>query len=172
MIRILNSSKIFLTIFLAFITINTIDAQESNTLNKKAIQTIGDIPVPEGYHRFSIKENSFADEKHIASYENIDGIVKPGNNSHGVIMTFGHKSDGVVLEQLLDKNFSYIGMMASKKKREMLFKDLNEKGFKKEQLLKVNSPIGIKIGAKTPEEISISIAAELIEHWSEKRRGR
>jgi len=61
MIRILNSSKIFLTISFIFISINPIDAQESNTFNKTEIQTIGEIPVLEGYQRVSVKENSFAD---------------------------------------------------------------------------------------------------------------
>ena len=63
---------------------------------------------------------------------------------------------------LLSKNFYYIGMMASKPKSEQIFSNLRKKGVSDELLKKVHSPIGLKIKSITPEEIAISIAAEII----------
>ena len=77
-------------------------------------------------------------------------------------MTRGHQADLEVLEQLLKKELRYIGMMGSKAKIKTVYGRLEEKGFGKEDFAKVHAPIGIKIASETPEEIAVSIAAELI----------
>jgi xanthine dehydrogenase accessory factor len=79
-----------------------------------------------------------------------------------VILTRGHQYDRVVLEQALKTSAGYIGMISSRKKREAIYNALMEAGVKKEALEQVHSPIGLAIGAETPEEIAVSIAAELI----------
>jgi xanthine dehydrogenase accessory factor len=79
-----------------------------------------------------------------------------------VILTRGHQYDRVVLEQALKTKAGYIGMISSRKKREAIFTALMETGVKKEALEQVHSPIGLAIGAETPEELAISIVAELI----------
>ena len=61
MIRILNSSKIFLLISLILIIFNIVGAQDNNTLIKTKIKTIGDIHIPNGYLRVSVEENSFSE---------------------------------------------------------------------------------------------------------------
>lgn len=56
----------------------------------------------------------------------------------------------------------YIGMISSRKKREAIYSALSEKGITNEELQRVHSPIGLAIDAETPEEIAVSIVAELI----------
>jgi xanthine dehydrogenase accessory factor len=84
-----------------------------------------------------------------------------------VILTRGHQYDRTVLEQALKTGAGYIGMISSKKKRDSIYAALMETGVKKEALDQVHSPIGLAIGAETPEEIAVSIVAELI---SEKEK--
>ena len=79
-----------------------------------------------------------------------------------VIVTRGHAHDRNVLAQSLRTKAAYIGMIGSKKKRDAIYRSLREEGFSEDQLAQVHSPIGLAIGAKTPEEIAVSIAAELI----------
>ena len=79
-----------------------------------------------------------------------------------VIVTRGHQYDRAVLEQALKTSAGYIGMISSRRKREAIYEALMAQGVKKEQLEKVHSPIGIDIGGETPEEIAVSIVAELI----------
>ncbi len=81
-----------------------------------------------------------------------------------VIMTRGHAFDRDVLRQALRTTASYIGMISSRRKRDAIFAALREEGFTEEDLKRVYAPIGLPIGAETPEEIAVSIAAELIRH--------
>lgn len=91
-------------------------------------------------------------------------------DSYLVIVTRGHLHDQTVLEQALQTNAGYIGMIGSKKKRDNLFKSLQEKGVNSANLQRVYSPIGIDIYAETPEEIAVSIAAELIKARAEREK--
>ncbi|MHA1201854.1 MAG: XdhC family protein [Candidatus Heimdallarchaeaceae archaeon] len=110
----------------------------------------------------TMNNNTFAHNKQILSYDNIAENILEGDNIYVTVMTFGHVSDENVLERIISKKCRYIGMMASIKKAETIFTNLENKGFSKELLDIVHSPIGIKIKSNTPEEIAISIAAEII----------
>lgn len=79
-----------------------------------------------------------------------------------VIMTRGHQSDYIVLSQALRTQACYIGMMGSRRKIESTFDRLREDGFKDADLKRVFTPIGLPIQAETPEEIAVSVAAEMI----------
>lgn len=79
-----------------------------------------------------------------------------------VVVTHGHSYDSACLEYALCHSNSYIGMIGSKAKVASTMEKMRQKGFSQEQLEKVHSPIGLKIGAVTPEEIAISIMAEII----------
>ncbi len=83
-------------------------------------------------------------------------------DSYIVIFTRGHRYDRAVLEQALRTPAGYIGMISSRRKREAIYAALEAAGFERERLARVHSPIGIEIGAETPEEIAVSIVAELI----------
>ena len=85
-----------------------------------------------------------------------------GPDDYIVIVTRGHMHDEIVLRRALKTDAGYIGMIGSKKKRETIYSHLLRDGFTQADIDRVYSPIGISIGAETPEEIAISIAAELI----------
>lgn len=83
-------------------------------------------------------------------------------DSYLVIVTRGHRYDLTVLAQALQTGAGYIGMIGSSRKREAIYRALRETGVSEEQLARVYSPIGLPIEAETPEEIAVSIVAELI----------
>ncbi|MBI4799993.1 MAG: XdhC family protein [Desulfarculus sp.] len=85
-----------------------------------------------------------------------------GPQSYMVIVTRGHLHDKEVLAQALGLPAAYVGMIGSRRKRQLIYQALEEEGFGPERLAAVHSPIGLDIGAETPEEIAISIVAELI----------
>ena len=79
-----------------------------------------------------------------------------------VIVTRGHSHDHVVLEQALRTTAGYIGMIGSRRKRDAIYAALSEQGVSSEQIKRVHCPIGLPISAETPEEIAVSIVAELV----------
>jgi xanthine dehydrogenase accessory factor len=86
-------------------------------------------------------------------------------SSYIVIVTRGHGDDKDVLDLVLNSETSpaYIGMIGSIRKRDTIYKHLMENGIQRELLAGVYSPIGLDIGAHTPEEIAVSIMAEIIQ---------
>ncbi|MDR3641161.1 MAG: XdhC family protein [Humidesulfovibrio sp.] len=80
-----------------------------------------------------------------------------------VIVTRGHVHDAEVLAQALRTKADYIGMIGSRRKRDAVYDRLRGQGFTETDLARVRCPIGLDIGAETPEEIAVSIAAELIQ---------
>jgi xanthine dehydrogenase accessory factor len=111
---------------------------------------------------FTMDQNVFAHKKIIINYDSVGDIIKEGNNSYVVIVSPQHIGDEAALKSVINKNVKYIGMMGSKKKIKTVFDNLINAGIKKELLAKVHSPIGLEIGAQSPDEIAISIAAEII----------
>ncbi|UOO38104.1 XdhC family protein [Oscillospiraceae bacterium CM] len=85
-----------------------------------------------------------------------------GLNSYIIIVTRGHQHDKLVLREALKTQAGYIGMIGSSKKREAVYRHLLDDGYTQEDLDRVSSPIGLDIGAETPAEIAVSIAAEMI----------
>jgi xanthine dehydrogenase accessory factor len=103
-----------------------------------------------------------ADSIVVERFENVFEQLSIGENSYIVIVTKGHKWDEVVLENSLKTDAKYIGMIGSKRKTLTIFKRLYDKGFTERSLNEVFSPIGISIGALTPQEIALSIVCELV----------
>lgn len=95
-------------------------------------------------------------------FEKVFPRLQIGSSGYIVIATRAHQSDELVLEHALKTPAKYVGMLASRKKRQTIFSHLLAKGIPQESLDKVHSPIGLKIQAETPEEIAISIVAEII----------
>jgi xanthine dehydrogenase accessory factor len=83
--------------------------------------------------------------------------------SYLVIVTRGHSHDNTVLEQCLRTDAGYIGMIGSRRKKRLVYDRMLQVGFTEADLARVHSPIGLAIGAETPEEIAVSIVAELIQ---------
>jgi xanthine dehydrogenase accessory factor len=82
--------------------------------------------------------------------------------SYLVILTHRHANDFEILEYCIEKPFYYLGMIGSRKKVATAFQQLRAKGIGEESIKRVHAPIGISIGAETPEEIAVAIAAQLI----------
>lgn len=101
-----------------------------------------------------------------APMENILDRVNVTKNDMVVVMTRGHVSDYLVEKQMLKSDAVYIGVIGSTNKNKVLKEKLLEDGFSEDELNRVCAPIGFQIAAETPEEIAISIVAELIMYRS------
>jgi len=99
----------------------------------------------------------------VGSFDGVmDGLDIDGDTCL-VIVTRGHLNDREVLAQALKTPAGYIGMIGSKRKIALIYDQLRKEGVREEEIRRVHAPIGIDIAAETPEEIGISIAAELIQ---------
>ena len=94
-----------------------------------------------------------------------------GPSGYVVIVTRGHSWDGLVLADVLKTDAAYIGMIGSRHKRNAIYQSLLQTGFTKEDIDRVHSPIGLDIKAETPEEIALSIVAELVAVRGAKSKG-
>jgi xanthine dehydrogenase accessory factor len=103
-----------------------------------------------------------ADELVVEEYENAFSRLNMDENSYIVIYTTGYTVDEICLEFAVSTNARYIGMIGSHRKAKEVKEHLLQKGIPSQNLDKVRSPIGIEIGAETPDEIAISILAEII----------
>lgn len=111
----------------------------------------------------TLAKNRFAHEKTIIeSYEKIGEFIPPGQNNYVVVMTLGYRFDEIVIRKLFDKDFKYFGVLGSKAKMKTLLKNLEREGFDQERLNGIRTPVGLKINSRTPAEIAVSIAAEII----------
>lgn len=103
-----------------------------------------------------------ADELCVDSFEKISEKIQVTQEDYAVVVTRGHMWDYVCVREILKTPARYIGMIGSRKKRETVYQMLREDGFTQRDIARIHSPIGIPIGGGTPEEIAISITAELI----------
>lgn len=111
-----------------------------------------------------------ADEILITDFDTVFDQLNISQNSYILIITRGHLHDKIVLEKALSTPASYIGMIGSIKKRNIIYQHLMDKGVSKKRLETVFSPIGIDINAETPEEIAVSIVGELIKKRAPKKK--
>lgn len=111
----------------------------------------------------TIMQNEFAHEIIIVDdYTALSNLIPSGPSQYVIIMTFGYRSDDIALRALLNKQFNYLGVLGSKTKMEKLFTEYRKDEIKEELLQRIHTPIGVSINSQTPEEIAISIAAEII----------
>lgn len=96
------------------------------------------------------------------SFEDAFAKLQPNASTYIVIVTRGHKDDMHVLRWAVEQPARYIGMIGSKRKVLSVYKALVLEGVPAEKFTRVHAPVGLDIGALTPEEIAISITAELI----------
>ena len=107
---------------------------------------------------------------HIPGYRKISDLIALDANTYVVIATRGHRFDEIVLAQVIDKNLPYIGMVGSRQKNAIVFERLRERGVPQTLLEKVKAPIGLSIHSETPEEIAVSILAEIIQTRGGRRK--
>src|SRR5688572_5324549 len=94
-------------------------------------------------------------------------------DTYVVVATRGHQHDAVVVEQLARLDTRYLGMLGSRRKVALTWKLLEEQGISRARLDEIHAPVGLSIGADTPEEIAISVVAELVatRRSGSRRRG-
>jgi len=88
--------------------------------------------------------------------------LNPPESSHIVIVTRGHRDDMRVLRWAVNTRARYLGMIGSRRKTISIYNELEKEGVSAEKFANVHSPVGLEIGAVTPEEIAVSIVAEMI----------
>ncbi|MBM3465435.1 MAG: XdhC family protein [Armatimonadetes bacterium] len=103
-----------------------------------------------------------ADEILLGDLEREVEKIPMDRRTHVVLVTRGHKLDEAILRKVVRNPLGYVGMIGSKRRVRAVFRDMERDGFAPEHLARVSSPIGLDIGAETPEEIAVCILAEVI----------
>jgi xanthine dehydrogenase accessory factor len=103
-----------------------------------------------------------AREVHALEFDEAIKQLDPNENSYIVIVTRGHRDDMRILRWAVQTPARYVGMIGSKRKVIEIFKTLQNEGMPAHLFESVRAPIGLDIGAVTPEEIAVAITAELI----------
>jgi xanthine dehydrogenase accessory factor len=103
-----------------------------------------------------------AREVHALEFNEAMQNLDPNEASYIVIVTRGHRDDMRILRWAVQTRARYVGMIGSKRKVIGIFKTLTEEGISADLFSRVHAPIGLDIGAITPEEIAVAITAELI----------
>jgi xanthine dehydrogenase accessory factor len=120
------------------------------------------IHVADDREAFSNTERFPMAEKLYTTYEDAFTKIVPNASSYLLIVTRGHRDDMRVLAWAVRTDARYIGMIGSKRKVLSVYKALEKEGYSPEEFERVHAPVGLDIGALTPEEIAVSITAELI----------
>lgn len=105
----------------------------------------------------------------LPNYAHITDLISLDSHTFVVIATRGHRFDETVLAQVIPRDLAYIGMVGSKQKNAIVFERLRERGISLSRIKRVHAPIGLPIHSETPEEIAVSILAEIIQARGEKR---
>ena len=122
-----------------------------------------DVVVVDDRESYANKER-FPDAREVIAedFDQVTSKITPDENSYLVIVTRGHRDDMRVLRWAVQTDARYVGMIGSKRKVITTYKELEKEGLPARLFEKVMAPIGLEIGAITPEEIAVSIVAELI----------
>jgi len=103
-----------------------------------------------------------ASEIIVDDFRHVFGQLRFYGNEYVAVVTRGHKHDALVLEEVLKRPTRYVGMIGSKRKSALILDHLRQKGIDEDALKSVHAPIGLDIDAETPQEIAVSIVAQLI----------
>jgi xanthine dehydrogenase accessory factor len=105
----------------------------------------------------------WAQKVHCGDMVELARTLPSGPDTYWVVVTRGHRNDGKVLAQIIGRPHAYLGMIGSRRKVRIIREGLIEDGITTaEQFARVHSPVGLDIGAESPREIALSIAAELV----------
>ncbi len=103
-----------------------------------------------------------ADASLVLVKEDYSDLPLPGPNDSVALVSRGHVTDGRAFRRLRGVPLAYLGMMGSNAKKKALFDELRAEGWSEDELGRARSPIGVDIGAESPEEIAVAIVAELV----------
>ena len=101
--------------------------------------------------------------------KSLEGIAGTPD-TYFLVVTRGHRYDRACLEQILHKPYAYVGMMASRGRSALLKNQMEEEGVDRAALDGIHTPVGLSIHAETPEEIAVSIVAELIQTKNQTKK--
>ncbi len=122
-----------------------------------------DVTVTDDRSSYATKERfPAAREVHALDFEEATRKIEPNESSYIVIVTRGHRDDMRILRWAVQTRARYVGMIGSRRKVIEIFKTLNKEGVPAHLFDRVHAPVGLDIGAITPEEIAVAITAELI----------
>ena len=111
----------------------------------------------------SFRDNEWVHERIlIEDYDRLSTLLLEGEHHYVVIMTLGYRTDDQVIRAIRGKRFSYIGLLGSAFKTKKMMSDYEAAGLGDDWLRSIYAPAGIAIRSQTPEEIAVSIAAEII----------
>lgn len=122
-----------------------------------SVTVIDDRPEYADRDRFPEADHVICDD-----FEDVLTTLPSDTNTYYVLVTRGHKQDEISLRTVLPRPWAYLGMIGSKRRTGAVLLHLEEEGASRALLDRVHTPIGLDIGAETPEEIAVSIVAELI----------
>jgi xanthine dehydrogenase accessory factor len=133
------------------------------SLCQTAANTGFDVIVTDDRSSYATNERfPLAREVHALDFEEATKKVDPNESSYIVIVTRGHRDDMRILRWAVQTRARYVGMIGSKRKVIEIFKTLQKEGLPAHLFDRVHAPVGLDIGAITPEEIAVAITAELI----------
>lgn len=104
-----------------------------------------------------------ADELLLGNFEELSQKIPPYENDYYIVVTRGHQGDTVCARQILKRPYMYFGMIGSKNKVKLTRETLLKEGFSKEALDTIYAPIGLPIGGQLPQEIAVSIIAQVVQ---------
>ena len=111
----------------------------------------------------TIESNRFVHEKHIiGDFSEVSSLIPSGENIYIVIMTLGYRTDKIVIRELRDKKVFYMALLGSESKIKTLKEELAGEGLNNDFFNRIHAPAGLRINSHTPEELAVSIAAEII----------
>lgn len=110
------------------------------------------------------KRERFPDAREVIAddFDAVTARLNVPESSYIVIVTRGHRDDMRILRWAVDARARYLGMIGSKRKTISIYKELEKQGVPAERFARVHAPVGLEIGAVTPEEIAVSIVAEMV----------
>src|SRR3981081_2637314 len=130
-------------------------------LSQTATQAGFDVIVTDDRSSFATKERfPSAHEIHAEDFDQAMQHLDPNESSYIVIVTRGHRDDMRILRWAVQTSARYVGMIGSKRKTIAVFRELTKEGLSPELFARVHAPVGLDLGAVTPEAIAVAITAE------------
>lgn len=132
---------------------------------------IAEVAALAGWHATVVDDRAdFADPRRMpyaasvvtCEFHDVLGAARFDRDTYVVIATRGHQHDAVIASQVAPRNLRYIGMLGSRRKAALTSQQLKSWGLGAEAIARIHAPVGLSIGADTPEEIAVSVVAEMV----------
>lgn len=134
----------------------------SNAVYQAALPLGFDVIVIDDRQEFANKERFPQAEAITGPYDKVLAELEISQNTYILVATRGHRYDDLATQAAISTSARYIGLLGSRRKNVLIFKSLLKKGIPLERIKQIRGPVGLDIGALTPEELAISIISEII----------